>query len=178
MGQVFIGERRYDVTVRFPDSLRNSREAIGNLLLTSSTRPRTGEKEIGDVGGSQSAARAGRSARRSARRRGGAARSVGTRSVGRRVMLSSQRLCPRSWSRRVAFIGLSPEMLRFRRSLNSPVQNSLRVRPHRAFARSLPLSRTCTFWALGCRKSNAMVYAFPTRFLDKVEREVNHLAPR
>jgi hypothetical protein len=47
---------------------------------------------------------------------------------------------------------------------------SLRVR------QSLPLSRACTFGALGCRKSNAMVYAFPTRFLDKVEREVNHLA--
>src|SRR5207253_8399208 len=37
VGQVFIGERRHDVTVRFPDSVRNSREAIGNLLLTSST---------------------------------------------------------------------------------------------------------------------------------------------
>jgi hypothetical protein len=39
-----------------------------------------------------------------------------------------------------------------------------------------PLSGIGTFWALGCRQSNAMVYAFPTRFLDKVEREVNHLA--
>src|SRR5207249_6560276 len=38
------------------------------------------EKEIGDVGGSRSAAPAGRSAQR----RGGAARSVGTRSLGRR----------------------------------------------------------------------------------------------
>src|SRR5207237_1023227 len=46
-------------------------------------RPRTGEKEekeIGDVGGSRSAAPAGRSATRG----GGAARSVGTRSLGRR----------------------------------------------------------------------------------------------
>src|SRR4029077_14505900 len=37
VSQVFIGERRYDVTVRFPAEARNSAEAIGNLLLTSST---------------------------------------------------------------------------------------------------------------------------------------------
>jgi len=37
VSQVFIGERRYDTTVRFPESTRNSPEAIGNLLLTSSS---------------------------------------------------------------------------------------------------------------------------------------------
>jgi heavy metal efflux system protein len=37
VSQVFIGDRRYDVTVRFPADLRNSAEAIGNLVLTSST---------------------------------------------------------------------------------------------------------------------------------------------
>ena len=36
VSQVFIGERRYDTTVRFPEDTRNSPEAIGNLLLTSS----------------------------------------------------------------------------------------------------------------------------------------------
>src|SRR5262249_6727648 len=37
VSQVFIGERRYDTPVRFPESTRNSPEAIGNLLLTSSS---------------------------------------------------------------------------------------------------------------------------------------------
>ncbi len=37
VSQVFIGERRYDVTVRFPEQARNSPEAIGNLTLTSSS---------------------------------------------------------------------------------------------------------------------------------------------
>ena len=37
MSQVFIGERHYDVTVRFPEQARNSPEAIGSLPLTSST---------------------------------------------------------------------------------------------------------------------------------------------
>jgi len=36
VSQVFIGERRYDVTVRFPQDTRDSAEAIGRLLLTSS----------------------------------------------------------------------------------------------------------------------------------------------
>jgi cobalt-zinc-cadmium resistance protein CzcA len=37
VSQVFIGERHYDVTVRFPEKARNSPEAIGALPLTSST---------------------------------------------------------------------------------------------------------------------------------------------
>src|SRR6516162_3136899 len=36
VSQVFIGERRYDTTVRFPPSARNNAEAIGNLVLTAS----------------------------------------------------------------------------------------------------------------------------------------------
>ena len=36
VSQVFIGERHYDVTVRFPSDARNSPEAIRNLVLTSS----------------------------------------------------------------------------------------------------------------------------------------------
>jgi cobalt-zinc-cadmium resistance protein CzcA len=35
--QVFIGERRYDITVRFPPEVRNSPEAIKDLVLTSSS---------------------------------------------------------------------------------------------------------------------------------------------
>src|SRR5216684_1081124 len=37
VSQVFIGERRYDTTVRFPAAARSSPEAIGNLVLTSSS---------------------------------------------------------------------------------------------------------------------------------------------
>jgi cobalt-zinc-cadmium resistance protein CzcA len=37
VSQVFIGERHYDTTVRFPESSRNTPEAIGSLLLTSSS---------------------------------------------------------------------------------------------------------------------------------------------
>ena len=36
VSQVFIGERHYDTTVRFPEAVRSSPEAIGRLLLTSS----------------------------------------------------------------------------------------------------------------------------------------------
>ena len=37
VSQVFIGERRYDVTVRFAEPARSSPEAIGNLVLPSSS---------------------------------------------------------------------------------------------------------------------------------------------
>jgi cobalt-zinc-cadmium resistance protein CzcA len=37
VSQVFIGERHYDVSVRFPEQARNSPEAIGGLPLTSTT---------------------------------------------------------------------------------------------------------------------------------------------
>jgi cobalt-zinc-cadmium resistance protein CzcA len=37
VSQIYIGDRRYDTSVRFPESTRSSREAIGNLLLTSSS---------------------------------------------------------------------------------------------------------------------------------------------
>jgi heavy metal efflux system protein len=36
VSQLFIGDRRYDITVRFPAENRNNPEAIKNLLLTSS----------------------------------------------------------------------------------------------------------------------------------------------
>ncbi|HKD31710.1 MAG TPA: CusA/CzcA family heavy metal efflux RND transporter [Xanthobacteraceae bacterium] len=37
VSQVFIGERHYDTTVRFPEAVRSSPEAIGRLPLTSSS---------------------------------------------------------------------------------------------------------------------------------------------
>ncbi len=37
VSQVFIGERHYDTTVRFPPTARNSPEAIADLVLTSSS---------------------------------------------------------------------------------------------------------------------------------------------
>jgi heavy metal efflux system protein len=37
VSQVFIGDRQYSVTVRFPETDRQNPEAIGNLVLTSST---------------------------------------------------------------------------------------------------------------------------------------------
>jgi cobalt-zinc-cadmium resistance protein CzcA len=37
VSQVFIGERHYDMTVRFPPEVRNSPEAIKDLVLTSSS---------------------------------------------------------------------------------------------------------------------------------------------
>ncbi len=37
VSQIFIGERRYDTTVRFPEQVRNSPEAISRLVLTSSS---------------------------------------------------------------------------------------------------------------------------------------------
>jgi heavy metal efflux system protein len=37
VSQVFIGERRYDVTVRFPPAARSSAEEIGQLVLTSTS---------------------------------------------------------------------------------------------------------------------------------------------
>jgi cobalt-zinc-cadmium resistance protein CzcA len=35
VSQVFVGERRYDVSVRFPEANRSSPEAIGNLIMTA-----------------------------------------------------------------------------------------------------------------------------------------------
>jgi heavy metal efflux system protein len=37
VNQVFIGEKRYDVTVRFKDTARDNPEALGKLVLTSSS---------------------------------------------------------------------------------------------------------------------------------------------
>lgn len=49
VSQVFIGERHYDVTVRFTPQARNSPEAIRNLVLTSSTGALVPLSQVADV---------------------------------------------------------------------------------------------------------------------------------
>jgi cobalt-zinc-cadmium resistance protein CzcA len=50
VSQVFIGERRYDTTVRFPPDARGSPEAIGNLVLTSSSGALIPVSQVAQVG--------------------------------------------------------------------------------------------------------------------------------
>ena len=49
VSQVFIGERHYDVTVRFPPEARNSPEAIKNLVLTSSDGALIPLSQVADI---------------------------------------------------------------------------------------------------------------------------------
>ncbi len=49
VGQVFQGERRYDVTVRYVDPVRNSAEAIGNLTIQSATGARIPLSEVAKI---------------------------------------------------------------------------------------------------------------------------------
>jgi cobalt-zinc-cadmium resistance protein CzcA len=49
VSQVFIGERRYDVTVRFPPEARNSPEAIKDLVLTSSSGALIPLSQLADI---------------------------------------------------------------------------------------------------------------------------------
>jgi len=46
---VFLGERRYNINVRYLQSARNSPEAIGNLTLTSSTGARIPLSQVAEV---------------------------------------------------------------------------------------------------------------------------------
>jgi cobalt-zinc-cadmium resistance protein CzcA len=50
VGHVFQGERRYDVTVRYVSSVRNSSEAIGNLTLPSATGARIPLSQVSVIG--------------------------------------------------------------------------------------------------------------------------------
>jgi cobalt-zinc-cadmium resistance protein CzcA len=50
VSQVFIGERHYDVSVRFPASARNSPGAIGSLVLTSSTGALIPLRQVASIG--------------------------------------------------------------------------------------------------------------------------------
>ncbi len=49
LSQVFLGERRYDVTVRFADYARNSAEAISNLQLVTASGARIPLSQVADV---------------------------------------------------------------------------------------------------------------------------------
>jgi heavy metal efflux system protein len=49
VSQVFIGDRRYDMTVRFPPEARNSPEAIKDLVLTSSAGALIPLSELADI---------------------------------------------------------------------------------------------------------------------------------
>jgi cobalt-zinc-cadmium resistance protein CzcA len=49
VSQVFIGERHYDVTVRFPPEARNSPEAIKDLVLTSSSGALIPLSQLADI---------------------------------------------------------------------------------------------------------------------------------
>jgi len=49
-GQLFLGERRYDIAVRFVPSVRNSPEAIGDLTLTAPGGARIPLSQVADVG--------------------------------------------------------------------------------------------------------------------------------
>ena len=50
VSQVFIGERHYDVTVRFAPEARNSPEAIRSLVLTSSDGALIPLSQVADIG--------------------------------------------------------------------------------------------------------------------------------
>ena len=47
--QVYVGNRQYNVTVRFPESARRNPQAIGNLLLTSSTGAQIPLSQLADI---------------------------------------------------------------------------------------------------------------------------------
>ncbi len=49
VGQLFRGERRYDVTLRFIESVRNSADAIGNLTLTTPGGARIPLSQVADI---------------------------------------------------------------------------------------------------------------------------------
>jgi cobalt-zinc-cadmium resistance protein CzcA len=49
VGQVFQGERRYDVTLRFTDTVRNSVDAIGNLTVISATGARIPLSQVAKI---------------------------------------------------------------------------------------------------------------------------------
>jgi cobalt-zinc-cadmium resistance protein CzcA len=49
VSQIFIGDRHYDVSVRFPASARDNADAIGSLLLTSSTGALVPLRELASI---------------------------------------------------------------------------------------------------------------------------------
>ncbi|MBV8166362.1 MAG: efflux RND transporter permease subunit [Alphaproteobacteria bacterium] len=49
VSQVFLGEKRYDVTVRYPENYRSSPETIGNLLLSASNGAQIPLSQLADI---------------------------------------------------------------------------------------------------------------------------------
>lgn len=49
VSEIFLGQRRYDVILRFPEAYRNTPEAIGNLLLTSPSGALIALSQVADI---------------------------------------------------------------------------------------------------------------------------------
>jgi len=49
VSELFIGQRRYDVILRYPEHVRNTPEKIGNLLLTSSGGASVALSQVADI---------------------------------------------------------------------------------------------------------------------------------
>lgn len=49
VSEIFLGQRRYDVILRFPEESRNTPEKIGNLLLTSETGAMIALSQVADI---------------------------------------------------------------------------------------------------------------------------------
>lgn len=49
VSEIFLGQRRYDVILRFPEQVRNTPEKIGNLLLTSADGALVALSQVADI---------------------------------------------------------------------------------------------------------------------------------
>jgi len=49
VSEIFLGQRRYDVILRFPEEVRNTPEKIGNLLLTSPSGAKVALSQVADI---------------------------------------------------------------------------------------------------------------------------------
>lgn len=49
VSQIFLGQRRYDVILRFPEEVRNTPEKVGDLLLTSPSGARVALSQVADI---------------------------------------------------------------------------------------------------------------------------------
>lgn len=49
ISEIFLGQRRYDVILRFNEEVRNTPEKIGNLLLTSPTGAKVALSQVADI---------------------------------------------------------------------------------------------------------------------------------
>lgn len=49
VSEIFLGQRRYDVILRFPEEVRNTTEKIGNLLLTSPSGAKVALSQVANI---------------------------------------------------------------------------------------------------------------------------------